>query len=142
MAGQVQVESAEPSQKYTVKSGEKRDIAFEKKLSAFGKVIAVSSDGKSITIEGPAPKPGADPASSVVEISERTELIYYGMRTSGDKPTVGYRVVAWLDRAAPTQATRIEFGEKEPALAGAVAAVSENRKQITIDVFRKTGPPE
>jgi ferric-dicitrate binding protein FerR (iron transport regulator) len=142
MAGQVQVESAEPGQKYTVKSGEKRDIAFEKKLSASGKVVAVSSDGKSITIEGPAPKPGADPANSVVEISEGTELVYYGMRTGGDKPTVGYRVVAWLDRAAPTQATRVEFGEKEPALAGAVAAVSENRKQITIDVFRKTGPPE
>jgi ferric-dicitrate binding protein FerR (iron transport regulator) len=140
MTGQVEVQGVE--EKFTLAAGEKREVTTEKRPSLTGKVVEVSADGKQITIEGKPPKPGVEPARNKLQITDQTEVVYFGMTQQGNKPTVGYPVFAWLDKNSPEQATVIEFGVKQPHVQGRVMAVSEDGKQITLEVFRKNEPSE
>lgn len=139
LTGQVEVQSTD--QKVKVSSGESRAFPVEKKPMFAGRVTAVSADGKRLTLEGRPPKPGVAPEQREITITEQTQLAYFGVPKDGDKPTVGYAAVAWLDKNALENATLIEFGTKAPQLTGVVAAASEDGRSVTLDIYHKGGPP-
>ena len=108
VTGQVEVRSEDP--KVTLKAGDSRTFTPTKKPMLSGQVVAVAEDGRLISVELPPPKGGTPPRRVDVRVGERTEVVYHGVPQGGDTPTVGYPLVAWLDKEAPEQALRIEFG--------------------------------
>lgn len=139
LTGQVEVQSTD--QKVKVSSGESRAFAVEKKPMFTGRVTALSADGKRLTLEGKPPKPGVAPEQREVEITNQTQLVYYGVVNGGDRPTVGYSAVAWLDKDALTKAILIEFGEKQPHVSGRVASVTDEGRSLTLEIFHKGAAP-
>lgn len=139
LTGQVEVREAD--EKVKVSAGESRAFAQEKIPTFNGRVVAVSADGQTVTIEGKSGKPGLPSPRRDVSISPRTELAYHGTEQGGDRPTVGMRVTAVLDKTSPDMAAAMEFGEKVPTVSGTVTQVSEDGRTLSIEVYRKGDSP-
>jgi hypothetical protein len=144
MAGNVEVHSE--GQNYVVASGQSYVFTAQEKgarkiPSVAGKVVAVSVDAKRLTLETPPPKPGAEPGQHEIKITDRTELVYYGVEKDGDCPTVGYPAFALLDETDREIATRVQFGAKEAQLQGRVVEVSADGRRMSLEVYRKGEKP-
>lgn len=139
LAGQVEVREAD--EKVKVSAGESRAFAQEKIPTFNGRVVAVSGDGKTVTIEGKSGKPGVPSPRRDVAITLRTELAFFGAEKGADRPTIGMRVTAVLDKSSPETAAAMEFGEKVPTVSGTVTQVSDDGRTLTIEVYRKGDTP-
>jgi hypothetical protein len=144
LAGQVEVHSH--GQTFILAPGDSQVFAAqgkpEKVPGLNGKVVAVSADAKTITVESGPPKGGTEPVQTEVKLGEQTKVLYFGFEKGADKPAVGQAVAVLLAKDSPGSVTLVVFGEKEPALTGRVAAVSADGKRLTLEVFSKTKEPE
>jgi hypothetical protein len=72
-----------------------------------GRVISVSPDGHSITVET---RDGDRPAGRTeLRIAPYTQSLYYGVDRDGARPTPDYLVVAWYEKGSKDTAARIRF---------------------------------
>jgi len=104
-----------------------------------GRVVAISKDAKSITVEGVARERPAELVKIEVKIGEKTAITYDGVTTGGARPTEGYVVGVWLDETVKGLAARVGFGVAADAhwgsdLAGTVVAVDKDGKGITLEI--------
>jgi hypothetical protein len=84
-----------------------------------GVVVAVSADGKTVTLG--ADKPGVTKRIEI-KIVPGTKVVYEGV-TKGERPTVGYFIQAWLRPGSPDTADGITFsGTKQSKPAAAAKA--------------------
>jgi hypothetical protein len=137
LVGQVEVRSAGKS--YTLAPGQSRVFAADgkapyQKPSFGGTVVAVAPDGKSITVESPAGKPGAEPRRATFKLTDKTEYDYFNVDKSGERPAVGYSASVWLEDGSADTARRVRLGLKEVVLTGQVAAVAADGKSFTLEV--------
>src|SRR5262249_48176931 len=72
----------------------------EAQTDLFGNVIALSADGKVITLEVPSKIKGEEPARVVVKVNGDTKVGYAGVDKDGEKPTVGYYALVWLAKGS------------------------------------------
>jgi len=109
-----------------------------KNVDASGRIVAVSADGKTITLETKATVKNQPAPRSDVKLADSTRLIYSGVGPDGAKPAEGYQAEAWLDNGV---ATMVRFNgwprEKEADLSSKVVAVSPDAKVITLEVQAK-----
>jgi hypothetical protein len=102
-------------------------------------VVAVSPDGKRVTLEIPAQARGEDATRTEIQITDKTEIGYDGVGLNGAKPTVGYHAQVWLSKEAADRAAKVSFSvvdatrQSRSFVSGKVAGVSEGGKSITIE---------
>src|SRR5262249_30895859 len=77
-----------------------------------GKVVAVSGDGKVLTLEMTAT--GRDRVAETrkldIHLTDKTQSIYNGVGKDGAKPTVGYQAQVWLEEGSENTAARVQLG--------------------------------
>jgi len=76
----------------------------ERWASVSGKVVGVSKDGATITLEQPSAVRGEEPKRVDMKLTTQTRIMYSNVGPDGAKPTVGY--VAWM---------RLNDGSKDTA---------------------------
>jgi hypothetical protein len=111
----------------------------EKAPPVAGRVVGVSKDGKTITLEQPAQVRGEEPKKVEVKIGAKTIVLFNGVGPDGAKPTAGHTARAWLDNNAKEAANVVFHGladarGRRPHVSGKVAGVSKDGKTITLEV--------
>lgn len=126
--------------------GEGRDAAppGERRPDVMGRVTAVSPDGKSITValpprpvEGQPPARDARPETAVVNLTDRTQLLFFGVGEGEAKPAQGLMAMVWLEENSKDRAARVRFmrneGEIRPDVMGRVLSVSPDGRTVTVE---------
>jgi len=117
----------------------------EKRADLMGRVTAVSPDGHSLTL-AMSPRPGPDgqpPArdarteQTVVILTDKTKLLFFGVGEGQAQPIAGQMAMVWLEEGSKDQAARVRFmkreGEDRPDVQGRIIAVADNGKTITVE---------
>jgi RNA polymerase sigma factor (sigma-70 family) len=124
--------------------GEGRGRVEEKGILTAGTVVAVSADGKTITVEVPAQ--GARDRREIMEakkidfqIGDKTVVTYSGVGTDGAKPTKGYSVHVRHEKDVKEVLSvsfwsSASFSRRPADIAGNVAAISNEGQTITVEV--------
>jgi hypothetical protein len=116
---------------------EERGQRDEAAPSLFGKVVAVSNDGKALTVEtAPMGRGGEEAKRSEVRLTDKTELTYRGgIDPNGARPTVGYYARVWLQPGAKDVAAKVHFTitDGPPALTSRVVKAANDGKVITLE---------
>jgi hypothetical protein len=133
-----QVEVYHPGGHVSLAAGEKRTFvgpakAPFKKPSLAGTIVAVSADGKTLTLETPPAKKGQAPGRARVKVTADTKFDYFGVHAKGHKPTAGYRAFVWLKEDSTDIAERIRLGLKPVVFTGTISAVSAGGKELTLE---------
>src|SRR5262249_46369987 len=109
--------------------------APSKKPTFMGNIVAVSADGKVVTLESlPSKPPGEKTVRRAFKLTERTKSDYFGVPKDKQRPTVGYFRAIWLEDGNSENVALIRLGLKGRSLAGVVTAVSADGKTITVEV--------
>jgi hypothetical protein len=72
-----------------------------------GRVAAVSPDGRTVTVETRDRVKVTGKAD--VRLMPYTQALYYNVERDGARPTVGYEVMAWLEKGSKDAAARVRF---------------------------------
>lgn len=117
----------------------------ERRADLMGRVTAVSPDGHSLTLSMP-PRPGPDgqpPArdargeQTVVMLTDKTKLLFFGVTEGHAQPAAGQMAMVWLEENSKDQAARVRFmkreGEERPDIQGRITAVSDGGRTITVE---------
>jgi len=117
--------------------------AAERRADVMGRVTAVSPDGRTLTITVPPPRPATDqpaaprPEPITVTLTDKTQLLFFGVADGEAKPAAGQMAMVWLDEGSKDQAARIRLmkreGEERPDVQGRVLAVSPDARTITVE---------
>jgi RNA polymerase sigma factor (sigma-70 family) len=106
--------------------------------SVRGKVVEVSKDGKAVSLEMPSDMRGVEPTRKVVQITDKSEVMYFGVPIDGAKPTVGYQAQVWAQKDSSDAAAKIHFTVLDRTRGrgfqtGKVVAVAADGKSITLE---------
>jgi hypothetical protein len=82
-----------------------------------GFVVALSADGRMLTLESPPPKKGGEPERRQFVLTPRSRLEYPSLPADGHKPTVGYFAAVWVEDETETIA-RVRFEQKKGSKPG------------------------
>ena len=74
-----------------------------------GKVVGVSGDGATVTLEQPPAVRGGNPRQVKVKLTGRTRISYSSIGPGGAKPTAGYAAQVWLIDGSRDTAARVTF---------------------------------
>jgi RNA polymerase sigma factor (sigma-70 family) len=106
-----------------------------------GRVVAVSTDGKTITLESRRPGLQGRPPKRVefeVKVGDKTSLVYHNVEADGTKVVEGMQALVWLEEGSKDRAAKISLTAKEKndaaLIDGKVASVGKDGKTITIEV--------
>jgi RNA polymerase sigma factor (sigma-70 family) len=133
-----QPERAGPAAPADQRGGEQPRREGAKPPDAFGKVIGISKDGKSITLEVAGSGRGEEPPKKAeFQLGEKTTIVYQSVGPNGAKPTEGYSAAVHIDDASKTLAASVTFSGPEslrrgPDVVGEVFAVAKDGKGITL----------
>jgi RNA polymerase sigma factor (sigma-70 family) len=112
-------------------------------------VVAVSADGKSITLEtAPANgRTGEEAKRTDVRVTDKTEVSYDRVGLNGAKPTEGYHADVTLQPGSADTAARVHFTAADAArdsraYVALVKAVSADGKTITLELPPGRGEQE
>jgi hypothetical protein len=101
-----------------------RDTRFppdlNKQPAITGTVVAVSADGKTLTVESPGGRNAEPKNRQEIKVSDKTSLIYNNVLLDGTKPTVGYGVWVWLVEGSKDTAMKLGFTGTLPPEPGTV----------------------
>jgi hypothetical protein len=125
-------------------------VPGERRPDVMGRVTALSPDGKSLTIslpprpvEGQPPPRDAKPETAVVNLTDKTQLLFFGVGEGEAKPAQGMMAMAWLEEGSKDRATKIRFmrneGEVRPDVMGRVLSVSPDGKTVTVETRDERG---
>ncbi len=81
----------------------------EERPDVQGRVIAVSPDARTITVETRDDRSDKPIGKIDLHIAPYTQSLYYGVDQGAARPTVDYQVVAWLERGSRDVPVRIRF---------------------------------
>jgi RNA polymerase sigma factor (sigma-70 family) len=84
-------------------------ILAEEEPDRLGKILAVSPDGKVVTIEARARDRGDEPLNLQFKINDQTKVVYSNVGPGGDKPAEGYQVQLWLVKGSTDTAAKVYF---------------------------------
>ena len=87
-------------------------VVKEKHTILQGKVVGVAADGKGLTLEVPPPRDsprGAEPKRVDVKLTDKTNLVYYGIGPAGAKPAEGYGAWVMLEDGSTEAAAQVGF---------------------------------
>ena len=76
----------------------------DRHTTVHGKVVAISKDGKSFTIEAPSKARGEEPKKMDITLSATTRIVYMGVGLDGARLTEGYTVEVTLEDGSQTNA--------------------------------------
>jgi hypothetical protein len=116
--------------------------APERRADVMGRITAVSPDGRTLTLTAPPPRsadgqPPARPEPTTVTLTDRTQLLFFGVSEGEAKPAPGLMAMVWLDEGSKDQAARVRFmkreGEERPDIQGRVLSVSPDARTLTIE---------
>jgi hypothetical protein len=77
-----------------------------------GRIVAVSQDRKTITLEVDPKEKGEKPTRAEIKLTEKTKLSYFGVDLAGETPSVGYVALVWLVQGSKDNAAGIRLGVK------------------------------
>jgi hypothetical protein len=111
----------------------------EKAPPVAGRVVGVSKDGKTITLELPVQARGEEPKKVEVKIGEKTTVLFNGVGPDGAKPTTGHSARAWLDNNAKEAANIVFHGladarGRRPHVSGKVVGLSKDGRTLNVEV--------
>jgi hypothetical protein len=137
--------------------GGQRVPAAERRPDLQGRVTAISPDGRTLTVNA-LPRPAADgqppardarPEPAQVIVTDRTQVLFFGVGENEAKLAPGLMAVVWLEEGSKDQAARVRLmrreGEERPDVQGRVVAVSPDGRTVTVeqrDGERVTGRTE
>jgi len=111
-----------------------------RKADTQGRVVAVSKDGKLLTIETPGGgrEERIEPMKHDIKISDKTRLVYFQIPAGGDHLAEGYLARIWLADGSKDTADKIflEAGAKardDGSLRGRISAIAKDGKSITLE---------
>ena len=115
----------------------------ERRPDVMGRVATVSPDGKRLTINAPPARPQNDgqpparPEPTTVNLSDKTQLNFFGVGDNEAKPAPGLMAMIWLEDGSRDQAARVRFmrreGEERPDVQGRVVGVSPDGRTVTVE---------
>src|SRR5262249_26614148 len=112
MSGSVQVQHGDG--KYALDPGDNRVYtggpAAMRKPDFAGRLVALSVDGKTLSIEVPA-APGK---RRQVHLIDGTHVSYINVPLKGEKPTIGYQALVWLAADGSDSAASVTFKGASP----------------------------
>jgi hypothetical protein len=76
-----------------------------------GRILSVSPDGKTITVE--SREEGQPATKTDLHLAPYTQSLYYNVPQNAAKPMPDYQVVAWLEKGSKTTPVRIRFMKNE-----------------------------
>jgi hypothetical protein len=80
-----------------------------------GRIVAVSADGRMITVETRDGDRSEKPTGKIdLHLAPYTQSLYYGVDKDAARPTPDYQVVAWLEKGSKDIPVRIRFMKNEP----------------------------
>ncbi len=86
----------------------------EERPDVQGRVLSVSPDARTITIETRDDR-GEKPTGKIdLHIATYTQSLYYGVDRDGARPTPDYQVVAWLEKGSRDIPVKIRFMKNDP----------------------------
>jgi RNA polymerase sigma factor (sigma-70 family) len=107
----------------------------------YGKVVAVSKEGKVIAFEVPPQERGQEPGRVEIKLDDKTSTGYLNVGPNGDRPTEGYFAQIWLVEGSKDTAANVIFQavpkERQQNLLGKVVAVAKDGKGITLEVLSR-----
>src|SRR5262249_41377210 len=83
----------------------------ERGTTVEGKVVAVSKDGKTVTLEQRPTARGEDAPKIDVKITDKTRVAYNGVGPDGARPTEGYYAQVRLEEGSKDKAAQVMFGK-------------------------------
>ena len=109
-----------------------------------GRVVAVSADGKRLTVQKPQLVKGGPAPQVVVQISAPTKLTYENVGPDGARPLAGYTAFVWLEKESSEAAAEVLLRGPGTTSKGhflaRVLAVSADSKQLTLVSIEKGMP--
>ncbi len=112
--------------------------AVAKQADAAGKVVGVSKDGMTVTVEVSPRARGEEVTRREVKIGDKTRLTYQTVGPNGDRPTEGYQVAAWLAEGSKDTADKLVFSdrpkERYKTLVGKVVGVAKDGRGVTLEL--------
>jgi hypothetical protein len=122
-----------------------REAPQERRADVMGRVTSVSPDGKTLTLSAP-PRPGPDgqpPARDArgeqvtVNVTDRTQMSFFGIGEGEARPAPGLMAMVWLDEGSRDQAARVRFmrrdGDERPDVQGRVLSVSPDGRTLSVE---------
>jgi len=137
MSGSVQVQHG--GGRYALDPGDNRvytgGSASIRRPDLAGRLLALSADGKTLSIEVPA-APGQ---RRQVHLTDGTHLSYVNVPLKGEKPTIGYQSLVWLAAGEKDNAASVTFKGSSPPSAkpdviGRVLSMAADGKEVILDV--------
>jgi RNA polymerase sigma factor (sigma-70 family) len=112
------------------------------------RVVALSADGKRLTLELPRRRKGERAARIDVKLSGKTKALFFDVGRGEARPAKGYRAKVWLEKGSTNRAARVHFTGKQrfkkPAdLSRPVSGVRADSKGVALELPRrsKKAPP-
>jgi len=107
-----------------------------------GRVIQVSSDGRTITLEPPHHVKTHPRPTRTVVLDPATAVSYFFVPLEGEQPAVGYQATVWLAPGSNDRASRIHLsgdkrGDYRPNLVGRVTALSPDTHLLELATKEK-----
>jgi hypothetical protein len=136
MSGSVQVQHGDG--RYALDPGDNRVYtgasAAARRPDIAGRLLSLSADGKTLTIEAPAAAGGR----RQVHLADGTHISYVNVPLKGEKPTIGYQALVWLAADGSDNAASVTFKGSSPPSAkpdvvGRVVAIAADGKEITVE---------
>jgi hypothetical protein len=122
-----------------------RDAPQERPPDGTGRGTHVSADGRTLTLS-PPPRPGPDgppPArdargeQATGTLSDRTQMLFFGVGDGEAKPAPGLMAMIWLDEGSRDQAARARFmrreGDERADVQGRILSVAPDGHSITVE---------
>jgi hypothetical protein len=85
------------------------DVTREAAQMVGGKVLALATDGSSMTLEVPARVRGEGPSKQDIKLPGTAEATYHGVGPDGARPTEGYHARVWLQEGSTDTASKVMF---------------------------------
>ncbi|HKB41786.1 MAG TPA: sigma-70 family RNA polymerase sigma factor [Gemmataceae bacterium] len=90
----------------------RKDADGGKGPDLIGQIVAVSRDGKTITVEVQPKEKGEKPTKVEIKLTKKTKFSYFGVDQTGETPTVGYVVLVWFLEGSKDTAAGLRLGLK------------------------------
>ena len=90
----------------------RKDANPSKAADFVGRIVAVSQDRKTLTLELDPKEKGEKSSRVEVKLTDKTKLSYFGVDLAGQTPTVGYVTQVWLAEGSKDTAVGMHLGVK------------------------------
>ena len=102
------------------------------------RIVAVSADGKTLTLETPGPGRG-EVTKVEIKLTDKTKIGSGGRGEAEAKPLTGYLASIWLQEGSKDTAAAAQISRRRPEVAGTISAISADGKVVTVESRNRGG---